>query len=64
MTREEIQQAIAGLTADDRDRLRAWLERFKEIQVADAAGAETTAEKVGRIAGRTLSDFRKRMRET
>ena len=64
MTREEIQQAIAGLTADDRGRLRAWLERYEEVQAADAAGLETTAEKFGRVAGRTLSDFRKRMRET
>jgi hypothetical protein len=64
MTREDIQQAIATLSADDRGRLRAWLERFEEIQAADAAVAETAAEKFGRIAGRTFSDFRKRMRET
>jgi ketosteroid isomerase-like protein len=64
MTREEIQQAIAQLTADERSRLRAWLERFEESQAGDAAAPETAAEKFGRVAGRTFADFRKRMRET
>jgi hypothetical protein len=64
MTREDIQQAIAALSADERSRLRAWLERFEESQIAAAEGAESAAQKYGRIAGRAFSDIRKRMRES
>jgi hypothetical protein len=61
MNREEIQQAIAHLSADERARLRAWLDRFEAEQRGEPT--ETPAEKYGRIAGRTFADLRKRLRE-
>lgn len=61
MTRDEIQEAIAKLTADERARLRAWLDRFEGEQ--RAAPAETAAERLGRMAGRTFSELRRRVRE-
>ena len=64
MTREQIQEAITALSADERGRLRAWLERYEETQIAAAEGSESAAEKYGRIAGRAFSDIRKRMRDT
>ncbi|HEX2215843.1 MAG TPA: hypothetical protein VHG27_03990 [Xanthobacteraceae bacterium] len=64
MRREEIQQAIAQLSADERSRLRAWLDRFEETQAGATPPPETQAERLGRIAGRTFSDLRKRLRET
>jgi hypothetical protein len=64
MTREEIQQAIAQLSADERGRLRDWLERFEaEKRGEPAETAETAAEKYGRVFGRTFADLRKRLRE-
>ena len=62
MTREEIQQAIANLSADERGRLRAWLDHF-EAQQVETPMPESTAEKFGRIAGKTFADLRKRIRE-
>lgn len=59
MTLAEIQAAILQLSADERARLQAWLndERAKEI------GEETTATRLGRMAGRAFADLRKRVRE-
>jgi hypothetical protein len=59
MTLEDIQQAIAKLSPEDRRRLRLWL---AEVE-AGQAGQETTASKLGRLAGRAVADIRKRMRE-
>jgi len=61
MTREEIQQAIANLSADERGRLRAWLEQFEAEKRGEPS--ETSAERFGRIAGRTFADLRKRLSE-
>jgi hypothetical protein len=61
MTREEIQQAIAQLSADERGRLRDWLERFEAEKRGEPS--ETAAEKYGRVFGRTFADLRKRLRE-
>jgi hypothetical protein len=59
MTLEDIQQAIAKLSPEDRRRLRLWL---AEVE-AGQAEQETTASRLGRLAGRAIADFRKRMRE-
>ena len=72
MTLDEIEQAIAKLSAEDRARLRAWLARLDEPKagaepkpsVDPKTEAETTASKLGHMAGRAFADFRKRMRDT
>jgi hypothetical protein len=64
MTLEDIQQAIAKLSADERERLRVWFARFDAAPSGQSGGeAENTAHKLGRLAGRTLGELRKRLRE-
>jgi hypothetical protein len=62
MTLEDIQQAVAKLSPEDRRKLRLWLAEFEAGQ-AEHREDETTASKLGRLAGRAVADFRKRMRE-
>ena len=62
MTLEDIQQAIAQLSPDDRAKLRLWLAEFEAGQ-AGHLDPETKASKLGRLAGRAVADFRKRIRE-
>lgn len=62
MTREEIQAAITLLSADERARLRDWLDRHEEARRGETP-SESPAQRFGRIAGRTFSDLRKRLRE-
>ena len=50
MTVEDIEEAILRLPPAELDKFRAWF-------------AEYTARRLGRIAGRTFADFRKRLRE-
>ena len=61
MTLEDIQQAIANLSPEERAKLRVWLTELEDAQVGGEP--ETTASKWGRLAGRTVADLRKRMRE-
>jgi hypothetical protein len=67
MTLEEIQQAIEKLSPDELARLCAWLAQFEAGQQkagsAQKAEPETTAQKLGRLAGRAVADLRKRVRE-
>jgi hypothetical protein len=62
MTLEDIERAVAKLSPEDRRRLRLWLAEF-EAEHAEHREQETTASKLGRLAGRAVADFRKRMRE-
>jgi hypothetical protein len=62
MTLEDIQQAIAHLSPEERAKLRVWLTEFEAGQAAGES--ETTASKWGRLARRAVADFRKRMRES
>jgi len=62
MTLEDIQQAIVKLPPEDRAKLRLWLAEFEAGQ-AEHREPETTASKLGRLAGRAVADFRKRIRE-
>jgi hypothetical protein len=59
MTLAEIQAAILALSADERARLQAWLNEIRAKELGD----ETTATKLGRMAGRAFADLRKRVRE-
>jgi hypothetical protein len=72
MTLEEIQQAIAKLPEEDVARLRVWLARLagspsppppQAGEASDAAEPQSTAEKLGRFAGRAFADLRRRVRE-
>ena len=63
MTLEDIQQTIAKLAPEDRAKLRLWLAKF-EAEQAEHRDHETTASKLGRLAGRAVADVRKRMRES
>jgi hypothetical protein len=63
MTLDDIQQAIAKLPPEDRAKLRAWLAEFEPGQ-AEHREPETTVSKLGRLAGRAVADFRKRMRRS
>jgi hypothetical protein len=63
MTLEDIQQAIAKLSSEDRAKLRLWLAEF-EARQAEQSGLKTTASKLGRLAGRAVADVRKRIRES
>jgi hypothetical protein len=63
MTLKDIQQAIAHLSLDDRVKLRHWLAEF-EAEQAQQGEPEPTVSKLGRLAGRAVADFRKRMRDS
>ena len=63
MTLEDIQQAIAKLSPEERAKLRLWLAEF-ELGQAERRGSSTTASKLGRLAGRAVADVRKRIRES
>ena len=62
MTLEDIQHAIAKLSVEDCTKLRLWLNDFV-ARHAEHREPETKASKLGRLAGRAVADFRKRMRE-
>jgi hypothetical protein len=61
MTLEDIQRAIAKLPPEERTKLRLWLAECVAEQTEHEP--ETEASKLGRLAGRAVADFRKRMRE-
>ena len=63
MTLEDIRQAIAKLSPEDRTKLRHWLAQLDSGQ-EEQPELETKASKLGRLAGRAVADFRKRMRES
>jgi hypothetical protein len=64
MTIDDIKQAIAKLSPDERAGLRAWLAQLDAGDAQQKAEPEeTAASKFGRLAGRTFADFRNRMRD-
>jgi hypothetical protein len=63
MALEDIQQAIVRLSPEDRAQLRLWLAEL-ETAAAEQREPETTASKLGRLAGRTVAGLRKRVRES
>jgi hypothetical protein len=64
MTLEEIKQAITGLSPEERVSLRAWLARRDGDRPDQDSGPGSMATKLGRLGGRVVGNFRKRMRET
>jgi hypothetical protein len=59
MTLSELQAAILRLPVDDRARLQAWLTEIRNKELGD----ETTATRLGRMAGKAFADIRKRVKE-
>jgi hypothetical protein len=66
MTLDEIKQQIAALSPTELAELRVWLAQFgsSERQAKPEPQVQTPASKFGRLAGRAIADFKKRMRET
>jgi hypothetical protein len=62
MTVEDIEEAILKLSPDELARLRRWFAEF-ESGMAAPKPPERMAEKLGRVAGRTLAEWRKLSRE-
>jgi hypothetical protein len=61
MTVEEIEEAILRLPPDELAKLRVWFAEFESGMPPPKI--ETTATRLGRLAGRAIADFRKRTRE-
>ena len=60
MTVEDIEEAILRLPPAELAKFRAW---FAEFEAASIREPQDTASRLGRIAGRTFADLRKRLRE-
>ena len=63
MKLEDIEEAILKLSPGDLAKFRLWLAEF-ETGMAPPKVPEAAAVKLGRIAGRTMAEFRKLKRES
>ena len=63
MTLEDIEEAILKLPPEKLAELRRWFAAF-ETGMAPPKPPEPAAAKLGRIAGRTVAEFRKLSRES
>ena len=59
---EEIAEAVAKLPPDQLARFRRWFSAF-EAGRADHAGARFHCGQLGRFAGRTFAELKKRVKE-
>jgi hypothetical protein len=62
MTLEDIEEAILKLSPGDLAAFRRWFAEFQSGMGAPKA-PEAAAAKIGRVAGRAVADFRKRLRD-
>lgn len=62
MTVEDIEEAILKLTPEELARFRRWFAEF-ESGMAAPKPPERAAVKLGRIAGKTLAEWRRLSRE-
>lgn len=60
---EEIAEAIAKLPPDQLARFRRWFIAFEAGRADHAKELDTTATKLGRLAGRAFSELKKRTKE-
>ncbi len=60
---EEIAEAIAKLPPDQLARFRRWFTAFEAGRPNHADELNSTATKLGRLAGRALSEWKKRTKE-
>ncbi len=64
MTVEDIEEAILRLPPAELAKFRAWFAEFEAGRVNKKSESQDTASRrLGRIAGRTFADLRKRLRE-
>ncbi len=63
MTVEDIEEAILRLPPAELAKFHAWFAEFEAGRVNKKSEPEDTASRLGRIAGRTFADLRKRLRE-
>ena len=60
---EEIAEAIAKLPPDQLARFRRWFTAFEAGPTDHAGGLDSTATKLGRLAGRAYAELQKRAKE-
>jgi hypothetical protein len=60
---EEIADAIAKLSPDQLARFRRWFTAFEAGRNDHAKELDSTATKLGRLAGRAFSELKKRAKE-
>ena len=60
---EEIAEAVAKLSPDERARFRRWFTAFEAGHANHAEELDSTATKLGRFAGRTFAELRRRVQE-
>jgi hypothetical protein len=60
---EEIAVAIAKLPPDQLSRFRRWFTAFEAGRAEHAEELDSTATKLGRFAGRTFAELRKRAKD-
>jgi hypothetical protein len=60
---EEIAEAIAKLPPDQFARFRKWFTAFEAGRADHRNELDSAATKIGRFAGRTFAELRKRSRE-
>jgi hypothetical protein len=63
MTAEEIEEAILKLQPEELAKFRVWFAEFESGMAPPVVHQVTTATKLGRLAGRVVGDFRKRISE-
>ncbi len=60
---EEIAEAVAGLPPDQLARFRRWFTAFEAGRTDHAEELDSTATKLGRLAGRAFAELKKRAKE-
>jgi hypothetical protein len=60
---EEIAEAVAKLSPDQLARFRRWFIAFEAGRTNHAEELDSSATKLGRFAGRTFAELKRRARE-
>ncbi|MFO1108234.1 MAG: hypothetical protein U1E61_03505 [Bradyrhizobium sp.] len=60
---EEIAEAVAKLSPDERARFRRWFTAFEAGHANHAEELDSTATKLGRFAGRAFAELKKRAKD-
>ena len=60
---EEIAEAVAKLPPDQLSRFRRWFTAFEAGRTDHAKELDSTATKLGRLAGRAFAELKKRAKE-
>jgi hypothetical protein len=61
---EEIAEAVAKLPPDQVSRFRRWFTAFEAGRADHAKELDSTATKLGRLAGRAFAELKKRTKES